>query len=146
MPEVVLHLASASVTLYEAAASGVALTSGVGLWQGSCPAGMSLKYSFDVIRSFPTGVQYGIEHHVNESHSIEIPKVAIVDDDEDEFLPERDAFYAMKIEWTDQRGRGLRRTYYGVKSKSLDMDAQGVDEYTQVQAYSAQYFISEKIT
>jgi hypothetical protein len=145
MPEVVLHLATANVFLYDAPASGVALTSGVGLWQGACPATMKLTYAYDEVKSFPTGVPYGIVHHVNETHSIEMQKVAIVDDYEDEFMPERDNFYVMKIEWQDARGKGLRRTYYGVKARNLDMDSQGVDEYNQAQHYSAQYFESEKI-
>ena len=146
MPQTILHLATAVITLYDAPPSGVA-PSGVGIWHGSCPAGMKLTYAYDEVKSFPTGAPYGIVHHVNETHSIEIQKVAIVDDDVDgEFLPERDNFYAMKIDWVRNDGKGLRRTYYGLKAKSLDMSSRGVEEYEQNQAWSAQYFVSDKVS
>ena len=146
MAQTILHLASAVVTLYDAPPSGVA-PSGVGILHGECPAGMKLTYSYDEVKSFPTGAPYGLVHHVNETHGIEINKVAIMDDDVDaEFLPERDNFYAMKIDWIRNDGKGLRRTYYGLKAKSLDMSSRGVEEYEQTQAWSAQYFVSEKVT
>ncbi len=143
MPETVLHLGSAAITFYDAPPSGLELPSGVGIFMGYCPNGCRLGYQWDEVRSYPTGVPYGIPHHVNESHTIDLTRVAVVDDDNGEFLPERDNFYALKIQWVNSSGSGVvERTYYNVKPKSLNMDSQGVEEFNQEQSFTAQFFTS----
>src|SRR5690242_3117768 len=130
MAEQVFVLNKAELSLFHSNAQGDA-ADGDALFIGACAAGLKIGYRFDEVETRPSGVPYPNTHHVNESHSIEIERIWIVNGEE--FQMERNRNYILKIKWVDpdDGSKYFQRSYYGVKNQSADMGSQDVQEFLQ---------------
>lgn len=148
MPEQLFTLSSAEISLFLIDGAGAVVEPAV--WTGVKAEGVRMAYSFDTIKTRPTGRPFPRTRIINEEHQIEIDRVWVINDGD--FQMDRDAQFILKIEWTDPANRSPysiagshSRTYYGVNTVKADLAANDQHQFKQSQSFVAEYFVEETV-
>lgn len=137
-------LHEAVLTLYALGSDGPA---GEPIWFGAVANGLKLGLEYEVMRMMSSGARFATAHHVDEEHSIEIERTWILRKPDlhdasvtrKDFVPERNARYALVIVWSAEGG-WYQRTYLGVTGKAVGWDSKGPLQFGSRQAWQAERY------
>jgi hypothetical protein len=132
-----LYLSAATLNLYDVDSSGNG--TGSPLWFGTCAEGLVLSHSVEYVDAKPSGVQYSVKHPINETHSISIERVFIVDGAGYEM--DRTKTYVMEVLWTDPNDSSThKRTYFSVTGSATNVSSDGQSRMNIKQEFEAQFY------
>jgi hypothetical protein len=154
-----LFLYEAMLSLYPADADDLPMTD-FPVWQGAVANGLRLGLEYEAIRMAGNGDRFQREHHVDESHTLEIERSWLLRKTPDpltagslpppthahsvsvegDFIPERNRRYVLVMVWKSSDGLWHQRTYNGVTSRAVAWESVRALHFSNRQSWRAESF------
>ncbi len=136
----VYSIPHAEVSIYAVDENGV--PTGAAVWSSLCHNQIQVTERYTEKITYPTGVKYGVTHHINEEHEISIRALMDLS-----YGAHRNTRYVLFISWLQsdlpesaEDRKWIARTYYHATYKNLDVGGQDADASMQGSSFRSQFF------